>query len=175
MLLALSALLIPIKSPFVAYDEGYAVFHATRIMNGDLPHKDFWTVYPPGQFYALAMLFRTLGAALLVSRLYDTVVRPTIAFSAFLIAERTTSRSAAPAGSVTAAVLLAVAGFDSYTLLPALAVSLLSLLRLIEYIRSGAGLFSIYLFSPALRLALTICTYSPFRRYSLVARASCIP
>ena len=47
----LLVLIIPLKTPFRSYDERFAVFNATReILNGNVPYKDFWTIYPPGQF-----------------------------------------------------------------------------------------------------------------------------
>lgn len=71
-LCVLFVLTIPIKTTFNFYDEGFTVFNATRVMNGDISNKDFWTIYPPGQFYALAAIFKILGTNLIVARIYDT-------------------------------------------------------------------------------------------------------
>ena len=38
-------LLMKIKAPFLVYDEGFAVFNAVRVMEGDVPHRDFWAIY----------------------------------------------------------------------------------------------------------------------------------
>jgi hypothetical protein len=127
-------LLIPIKTPFSIYDEGFAVFNATRIMNGDIPYKDFWAIYPPGQFYTLAILFKTFGTSLLVSRLYDTFVRLVIVISAWLIAKKITSRMLAYLAFITITLLLTFSNFYAYAVFPALALSLLSILSLFEYI-----------------------------------------
>jgi len=51
------------------YDEAIPVVAAARILDGDLPYRDFWVIYPPGQFYLLAGLFKVFGASLIVSRL----------------------------------------------------------------------------------------------------------
>ncbi len=40
---------------------GVAEVGAKRVLAGDLPYRDFWTIYAPGQFYLLAGLFRLLG------------------------------------------------------------------------------------------------------------------
>jgi hypothetical protein len=34
-----------------------------RVLAGEVPYRDFWTMYAPGQFYAHALLFRLFGVA----------------------------------------------------------------------------------------------------------------
>ncbi|MBE3145286.1 MAG: hypothetical protein IMZ61_15415, partial [Planctomycetes bacterium] len=58
-------LLIKIKTFFNYYDEGFAMFGSTRVLNGDVPYKDFWAIYPPGQFYILAGIIKIFGSNLL--------------------------------------------------------------------------------------------------------------
>jgi len=127
-------LLIPIKTQFGIYDEGFAVFNATRIINGDIPYKDFWAIYPPGQFYTLAILFKTFGTTLLVARIYDTFVRMLIVYSVWLITKKITSHGIGYFTAVSAALLLGSANFYTYAVFPTLALSLLSILCLLEYI-----------------------------------------
>jgi len=57
------------------YDEGLIVFGAQRVLEGDIPYRDFWTLYAPGQFYAVAGLFKLFGSSVLVERLWDAAVR----------------------------------------------------------------------------------------------------
>lgn len=141
MLLACVLLLIAIKTPFVVYDEGFAVFNATRIINGDIPYKDFWSIYPPGQFYTLAILFKSFGTTLFVSRIYDTVVRLLIVFSVWLIAEKITSHPQKYFAVITTALLLGSAGFYSYAVFPALALGLLGISTLLRYLDTGQRYF----------------------------------
>ena len=58
----------PYVRPAVIYDEGFALTNALRVLRGDLPFQDFWTVYPPGTSYVLAMFFSLLEPSLEVSR-----------------------------------------------------------------------------------------------------------
>ena len=44
------------------YDEGVIVYGATRVLQGQVPYRDFWTMYSPGQFYILAAAFKLFGA-----------------------------------------------------------------------------------------------------------------
>jgi hypothetical protein len=46
--------------------EGISTVGAERVLDGEIPYRDFWTMYAPGQFYLLALLFRIFGTHLLV-------------------------------------------------------------------------------------------------------------
>ncbi len=56
------------------YDDGIAAFGASRVLHGEMPYRDFWTCYAPGNFYLEALLFRAFGENLLVQRVYGGVV-----------------------------------------------------------------------------------------------------
>ena len=45
---------------------GLSLTGAERVLRGDLPYRDFWTLYAPGHFYLLAALLRGLGRHWLV-------------------------------------------------------------------------------------------------------------
>jgi hypothetical protein len=47
----------------LSIDEAIPVVAAMRILDGDRPYRDFWVIYPPGQLYLLAALFRIFGAS----------------------------------------------------------------------------------------------------------------
>lgn len=40
---------------------------ALRVLDGDVPYRDFWTMYAPGSFVTLALAFKLLGRELIVS------------------------------------------------------------------------------------------------------------
>ncbi len=131
---AMMILLLPIKTPFNSYDEGLAVFSAVRLMNGEAPYKDFWTLYPAGQFYAIAAVFKILDVNLLAARLYDTFVRLAVVALVYRIAMRLTLQAYYALFSAAAATLLLVsAGFYAYAVFPALALSLSAILSLLEF------------------------------------------
>jgi 4-amino-4-deoxy-L-arabinose transferase-like glycosyltransferase len=124
------------KTPF-NYDEGFAVFNATRVMDGDVPYRDFWAIYPPGQFYALAAIFRIFGATLFVVRIYDTIVRFVIVISVYLIAKKTTTPPLALFVCIVTTLLLASARSYALAVFPSLALGLLSILSLLEHVNTG--------------------------------------
>ncbi len=73
-LLAFFYLLIGFNQGLNIYDEGLIVYGASKILHGDLPYKDFWTLYAPGQFYLVAGLFYIFGTELLTERISSTIV-----------------------------------------------------------------------------------------------------
>lgn len=64
MLLAVLAFLLQLvlmKFVIGAYDEGLSLYGALRVFHGQLPYRDFWTMYGPGEFYVLAAAFHLFG------------------------------------------------------------------------------------------------------------------
>jgi hypothetical protein len=45
---------------------GESTLGALRVLHGELPYRDFWTLYAPGHFYLLALIFRLFGTTLMV-------------------------------------------------------------------------------------------------------------
>lgn len=77
------------------YDEGLVLFGADRVLRGDIPYRDFWTLYGPGSFYVLAGLFRVFGEQVLVERGFDIVSKTTIIVLSFLIVRSFGNRATA--------------------------------------------------------------------------------
>jgi hypothetical protein len=90
LLLSVSALYISlgITRALNIYDEGLILYGAQRVAWGQVPYRDFWSVYSPGQFYALAGLFRIFGSSVLVERIWDTLFRAGLAVICFILAKR---------------------------------------------------------------------------------------
>jgi dolichyl-phosphate-mannose-protein mannosyltransferase len=70
------------------YDEGLAVYGAERVLGGEVPYRDFWTLYAPGQFYALAAVFHFCGPGLLAARVYSAAVQLLIVVCAYGLARK---------------------------------------------------------------------------------------
>jgi hypothetical protein len=68
------------------FDEGLILTGAMRVAAGQIPHKDFYTLYGPAQFYVLAGLFKIFGEILLVERLFDVLVRALVVTTVYTIA-----------------------------------------------------------------------------------------
>src|SRR6266851_2684491 len=49
-------------------DEGYFLDLSQRVLDGQLPYRDFTTYYTPGVFYLFALAFKLFGTNLLTIR-----------------------------------------------------------------------------------------------------------
>jgi|GEM_PF-2344296 len=67
-------LFIGLTSELNIYDEALAIVGAERILIGELPYSEFWTIYAPGQFYLLAGFFSIFGSSILIERLLTIVI-----------------------------------------------------------------------------------------------------
>lgn len=106
------------------YDEGIILFGAARIMAGELPYRDFWTQYSPGQYYFLAGLFSVVGKSVLAARWWDMLTRTLLALAcAALAAQAAGRRAALPTWALTL-IWLTFYGFFSYPIFQGLAFSI---------------------------------------------------
>lgn len=112
-------------------DEGLVLFGAERVLNGDIPHRDFFTLYGPGQFYLLAALFKLFGSSVLVERAWDTVVRCISVVLVFVIVNQAAPRRAALLAAAASLVWLASFEYYGYSVFPTLAATLGSLAFLV--------------------------------------------
>ncbi len=130
---------LPIKYPINPYDEGLALVNGMRVLRGDVPFRDYWAIYPPGQSYVLAALFGIAGETVLVERVYDTIVRILLALVLYAIAARVLeSRRWALAPYLIVATLLAAATFYGYAVFPALLFGFAALLSSFRFLDAGA-------------------------------------
>jgi hypothetical protein len=51
-------------------DEGLLAYGAVRVMNGEIPHRDFVSLQPPLSYYTAAIVFKLLGTSLLSLRVF---------------------------------------------------------------------------------------------------------
>ncbi|MGC8971545.1 MAG: hypothetical protein ACP5K2_05000 [bacterium] len=77
-----------IRINYNIYDEGIVVYGASRILKGDIPYRDFWTMYAPGQFYTIALLFKLLGTSLFVTRIYSATINFLLVLLVYLIIKK---------------------------------------------------------------------------------------
>jgi hypothetical protein len=111
-------------------DEGLMLQAARRIADGELPYKDFWWFYPPGQPYLLAGLTKVFGTSLLSWRVLRVLTNATVALLVYLLARREAPRGLALLAWAVAAVgLAAPTGPHPYPVALALALGCLLVLR----------------------------------------------
>lgn len=74
-----------VNKGLVLFDEGYFVHSADRILNGEIPYKDFSLQYGPLYFYALAFLFKLFGTSIIVGRFFALAICLSILATTFFI------------------------------------------------------------------------------------------
>lgn len=131
-------LLLQLKSSANFYDEGLILLNAERITLGELPYRDYWTLYSPGYFYLLAGVFELAGPNMLVARYLDIALRLLLTLEVYLLARRLAGRWAALIPWAFVTLWLGTIRFYSYPAFPATAAILLVVLLLQRYFAGGS-------------------------------------
>ncbi len=85
---AFAALVLRLHAPIGSYDEGILLADAGFVHDGALPHRDFYTNYPPGIFFAIAGLWKAFGISILVERVLGLALHLAAALIAGKLAGR---------------------------------------------------------------------------------------
>lgn len=56
-----------------SFDESIQLVGGMLVQNGNLPHRDFWTMYPPLNYYMNAMVFSILGTSVISARILQAL------------------------------------------------------------------------------------------------------
>lgn len=89
-------------------DEGMLLVYPELIARGLLPHRDFFAIYPPGNFLLLSALYEGFGPSIATERLTGFAYRVALVLGIVAYASRARDSSALVAGicGVTAALVL---------------------------------------------------------------------
>jgi hypothetical protein len=81
---------------FVAFnaDEGIVLADADRVLRGQVPYRDFFSLYTPGSYLFLALAFKVFGQSLIVARNLLLVYCGIFSSITYLLARRISSRTA---------------------------------------------------------------------------------
>jgi hypothetical protein len=99
------------------YDEGLIVCGAERVAHGQIPYRDFYTGYPPAQFYTIAAVFRAFGTTLLAARVWDSLWRMAIVGLVCVLAGRAAGRRPHPLPLICVGILTGAAAFHLYPMI----------------------------------------------------------
>lgn len=127
-------LFISMDKEIGSYDEGLILVGSEMVFNGRIPYKDFWTMYGPAQYYITAALFKLCGVDSIYLRLIDIFFRAIIILSGFFIIEKFAQKKTALFFSLLTLLLLSSFGTYGFPIFPAVALSLLSVLLIINHI-----------------------------------------
>jgi hypothetical protein len=117
---------VALRDGVAPHDEGLMLAWAQRVSDGQLPYRDFWCNYGPGQPLALGALTAVVGPSLLAWRIVRVLVGAIAAWLAYrLVADET--RELPGGGHWALGAWAASAGMLAWPLLPAPTVPALAL------------------------------------------------
>ncbi len=138
--LFLAAFVIFASGSFWGLPSGKAVAGGLVILDGGVPYRDFWTMYAPGQFYAVAALFWLFGREVLVQAIAVAAIRAASAVLFFVLLRRIGApRHPALCLSAVFVLMFWETGPELTDYPPALLLILLALDRVVQYF-SGSGI-----------------------------------
>ncbi|MFP4528996.1 MAG: ArnT family glycosyltransferase [Candidatus Kapaibacterium sp.] len=134
---AFVAIFAGIRNDINPYDEGIPLVGAERILAGDTPYEDFWTVYAPGQFYLLAGAMEIFGYHILTGRALTSLLLFASAVMVFLLARRMFGPGESAVPMMIAAVWIAGNPAHSGALASAMAIILGGVWLLFRYFETS--------------------------------------
>jgi hypothetical protein len=131
-------------------DEGFLAYGAVRVMEGQMPNRDFVSLQPPLSFYIVAAIFKVCGVSLAVLRTFGLVLHVLVVLLIFRIATLIMPTLFALAAAIPATVLgLPTFGFVPFAVwqgigfgLAALALYLYALFYGRRWLALPAGILS---------------------------------
>lgn len=121
---------------------GDYVTAAERVLSGQIPYRDFWTMYAPGSFYLLALLYKIFGTHILVGSIAASVICSGAVCLCYRLAVNLTGRETA--GVLCAGIFFAASYATSYCITPGpypmtILLVLTALNLFIRHTRSGSA------------------------------------
>ena len=127
------------------YDESLSLYGAVRVLHGQVPFRDFWTLYPPGIFWTLAGMFRVFGVSVLCDRIVFIGSNAITAVAMVYVLDRLTQRwwlSRIAAG--TALVWVSVRPSYAFAIYPALAMILVATACMVRRWEGGRARWAVW-------------------------------
>ncbi|MCK4547205.1 MAG: glycosyltransferase family 39 protein [Candidatus Eisenbacteria sp.] len=163
-ILAFVYLLVGANIGLSIYGEGLSLYGAMRVLDGEVPYRDFWSMYAPGELYLLALLFTLLGPSVIAARLLSLAIIFGLVLTLYVLLRRSLSGVVSLIGLGLAVVWLGASfRFFTYPVFPALLLILLSTNFLLRYQSSKRVTF--------LLLSGFFAGFAAFFRHDLAAYA----
>jgi len=109
------------------FDEGIRLHGAERVLNGEIPYRDFYALYGPAQFYWPALLFKVFGFQVVLLRVSAILFTALLVMVVFLLCRQSgVSVSGSLLASVVALLPRNRSAVDLTYLDPAIALILLA-------------------------------------------------
>ncbi len=149
------------------FDESLLQYGALRVMQGLMPYRDFWTLYPPGGYYTLAASFRVFGVNAMSGRVVFVVANAISAIAIIYVLDRLTERwwLSRIAAAVTLLWMCAWAAY-AFPVYPSVAMILLALACMLRRWEGGGARWAV---GAGLALGVSALFRHDLAVYALVA------
>lgn len=137
IIIAAAFLSTGVGAGFNIYDEGVALTGAMRIIEGESPYADFWTMYAPGQYYLLAVLFSIVGKIAIAARFLTVVINLASAYFLYKLTRNFAGEKTALLTFFISIFWLGFIPFYARAVPAGLLLSILSLYFIMNYFRKG--------------------------------------
>jgi len=126
-----------INLPPGPFDEGVILVGAERILKGQIPSRDFFTQYTPGQFYILAAFFKVFGTSIIAERAYDIVIKSLLSLFIFLIIRLFSPNKIALVGWTMSLIWITLSAFAGYPVYPSILFTYMSIYFLLLHMKQN--------------------------------------
>ncbi len=109
-----------INFPVDPIDESFILVGADRILKGQIPHKDFSSEYPAGQYYVLDFFFKLFGISVTTERVYDILIKSLLSLCIFFIIRFLSSSRYALAGWLMSLIWIMNGPYPAYSVYPSM-------------------------------------------------------
>jgi hypothetical protein len=130
------AFLIPLRgllrSQGPPMEEGFMLVFPERVLDGDLPNRDFLHLYGPGSLWVLAGVFKVLGTSLTVERLVALLQQIGVVLGVYALARHWGRTVALPCALISLVIIVPSIGLTALGWVGAVALGLLGLALALE-------------------------------------------
>ena len=130
------AFLIPLRgllrSQGPPMEEGFMLAFPERLLDGDLPNRDFLHLYGPGSLWVLAGVFKVLGTSLTVERLVALLQQVGVVLGVYALARHWGRTVALPCALISLAIIVPPIGLTALGWVGGVALGLLGMALALE-------------------------------------------
>lgn len=105
--------LVIYSNMFIGYnqfDEGATLYASLRAFNGELPYRDFWAFYLPGQYYIIALIYKLFSVSLMPVRIFGALINFLLPALVYLLTLKVSGKKQAFTGALLTAFSMSIWG-----------------------------------------------------------------
>jgi hypothetical protein len=121
-----------LQAPGPPMEEGFMLVFPERVLEGDLPNKDFLHLYGPGSLWVLAAVYKVFGTTLLSERMFGLLQEMAVVFGVFFLARRWGRTAGLACASISLLFVIAPHGLTALAWVGGVALGLFALVAAVS-------------------------------------------